>query len=103
MITVAHDILDTARSVYMNDPNGNQYTDTVLLPLLKVAYAFLESELQSNGVQTTNEEIIATILANLDEYYPLPPDLVIPRAILERQAGSSDEFSPVMYKNNIPQ
>jgi hypothetical protein len=71
---------------------------------LRTAYSFLEAELQANGVQTVNEEApIKSIPANISEYDPLPVDLVIPRKMQERLAGSSDEFTDMYYHNNIPQ
>ena len=102
-ITIAADIIETAQQVYLNDPNGTEATPEKLLPFLKEAYKFLESELETNGVQCKNAEVIAVIPANSDEYYPLPYDLVVPNTMYERAVSSSEEFRPMSYRNNIPQ
>jgi hypothetical protein len=101
-VTLAGDILQTARAVYLNDRNATEATDDILLPFLKQAYGFLEAELNANGVQCTNEEVIAIIPANTDEYYPLPGDLVVPNTMFERMVGSIEEFVPMEYRMNLP-
>lgn len=102
-VTVAKDILDEARGTYLNDLNATEATDEKLLPQLKTAYNFLESECHSNNIQLVNSEITKIIPAGIDEYYPLPPDFVIPRTLLERQSGTVDEFREISYRNNLPQ
>lgn len=102
-VTIAADIIDTARKVYLNDPNAREATDDILLPFLKEAYRFLEGELEANSVQCKSSEVIATIPANTDEYYPLPSDLVIPTVMHERMINSADEFRPISYRMNLPQ
>jgi hypothetical protein len=102
-MTTASDILDEARGTYLNDPAAGTYTNAKLLPHLKSAYGFLEGALEENGVQCKNEEVIKTILANIDEYAPLPVDLVIPRKMQERTPGTTEEFVDMVYVNNIPQ
>lgn len=103
-ITIAADIIQRAREVYLNDPNATEATDDKLLPHLKSAYGFLETELESNGVQCKNAEVSGIVIpANTDEYYPLPPDLVVPNTMLERGSGTSDEYVRMDYRMNIPQ
>lgn len=102
MPTVAKEILGEARSTFLNDPNANEATDEKFLPYLRMAYNYLQSEMQSNGIQCINSEEVKTILANTDEYLPLPADLVIPRTILERGDGTTDEYREMSYRNNIP-
>lgn len=100
---LASELLDISRSTYLNDPNAGTYTNAVLLPYLKTAYGLMETALEENGVQCKNEEDTITVLTGADEYLPLPVNLVIPMRVLERQAGSTDEFRPITYRNNIPQ
>lgn len=102
MPTVAKEILGEARSTFLNDPNATEATDEKFLPYLRLAYTYLEGELQANGAQSVNSEEVKTIPANVDEYLPLPTDLVIPRTILEREAGTTDEYREISYRNNIP-
>ena len=103
MPTIASDILDEARGTYLNDPNAQTYTNTILLPHLRTAYNLLQSELESNGVPCKSEEYVVTIPAGTSELYPLPQDLVIPRVMYERQPGTTEEFKYMVLKNNIPQ
>lgn len=100
-LTIASDILDEAKSVYLNDPNGNEAIDAILLKHLKVAHDLLQCELEANGVQTVNEEATMVIKAGSAEYDPLPADMSMPKAIYERMPNTSDEWKPVVYKNNI--
>lgn len=100
--TIASDVLDAARGTYLNDPLAGTYTNDKLLPHLRSAYSFLEAELRVNGVQLKNEESLHTLIAPFNELTTLPPDLVIPRGLLERISGSSDEFMPVDWVPNIP-
>jgi hypothetical protein len=102
-VTVAKDILDEVRGTYLNDPNGTEATDEKLLSKLRTAYSLLECECESNGLQLSNSEVVAKISSGQDEYYPLPPDLTIPRTVSERQYGTSDEFRTISYRNNLPQ
>lgn len=102
MPTVAKEILGEARSTFLNDPNANEATDEKFLPYLRLAYTYLEGELQANGAQSVNSEEVKTIPAGVDEYLPLPVDLVIPRTILERAVGTTDEYREMSYRNNIP-
>ncbi len=101
--TVAKDILDEVRSSYLNDPNANEATDTILLSHLRTAHGLMTSEMEQNKIQVINEEAIQIIPANINEYNPLPVDLVIPHAMLERAPNSSDEFRTMTYRNNLPQ
>lgn len=102
-VTIAADIIDTARRVYLNDANAREATDDILLPHLKEAYKFFEGELEIHSIQCKSAEVTAIIPANTDEYYPLPPDLVIPEVMHERQPNTTDEFRPISYRNNLPQ
>lgn len=102
-VTVAKDILDEVRSSYLNDPSGNEATDAILLSHLRTAHGLMTSELEQNQIQVINEEVTKTITANTSEYFPLPPDLVIPQAMYERDGTSTEEFRPMTYRNNLPQ
>lgn len=102
MTTTAKDILDEARSTYLNDVNATEATDAILLSHLKTAVRNLHTTLESNGMQCINEETTKIIPANTDEWAPLPPDLVIPSEMFDRQANSNDEWRPINFKYNIP-
>lgn len=102
-VTTAKEILDEARGTFLNDPNANEATDAIMLSHLRSAYSYLQCELTKNGLQVVNEEVVKTIPANTNEYFPLPQDLVIPRSMWERENGSTDEYREMSYVNNIPQ
>lgn len=103
MSTAAKDLLSEVRGTYLNDPNATEATDDKLLSTLRQAYGLLQCDLESNGLQTVNEEVVKTITAGVDEYAPLPSDLVIPRTIWEREPNSQDEYRELTYRNNLPQ
>ena len=100
--TIVSEILDEARGTYLNDPSAVQYTNEKLFSHYKTAYALLECELESNGLQPKNEEELKTIPAGTSEYAPLPVNFVLPRRMQERQAGTSDGFRDMQYRDNLP-
>lgn len=101
-LTIASDVLDEARSVYLNDPSANEATDVLLLKHLKVAHDLLQCELEANGVQTVNEESFLIIKSGYTEYDPLPADLSMPKQIYERTPNTTEEWKSLTYKNNLP-
>jgi len=87
------DIIDDARNVYLNDTQG-RFTNTIVLPYLKMALGFMETNLEENGVACKNEvETGILVTAGSIELAPLPADFVMPIALKERALGSSDLFS----------
>lgn len=87
------DIFNTVRGVYMNDAAGASYTDQKLMPLIKLAYQSLQTELEKHSISckiAKSEEIKVpagtTILS-------LPGDFLIPEKLEERNWGSQDSFT----------
>ena len=101
-VTTTYDIFEAARATFLNDTAATKYPDERLLFLAKRAYNYFQSRLESNGVNVKSKEVTKTITAGETYYSPLPNDLVVPVKCEERQAGTSDEFQPVIYRMNIP-
>ncbi len=103
-VIIASDVLDSARRVYLNDPNAQTYTDAKLLPHLKEAVGFLETTLEENDIQCKNSiSAPYTILAGVTELISLPPDFVWPIRIEERLKGTTDLYVPLLMRAWEPQ
>lgn len=88
MALLVTDILDMAAAL-LNDVAKTSYTNAVMLPFAKKAYADLEVDLYLNGVQTNLEiSAPATISALATTHPSLPADLVEP-VVLEERATTS--------------
>jgi hypothetical protein len=104
MVTTAKSLMDRARNVYLNDASAQLFTDAKLLPLLREAYGFMETELEENGVPTKNVIADTKIIpSGVTQYLPLPKDFIWPIKLEERLAGSSDLFQPMTQKRWTPQ
>jgi len=91
---IVQDIMDGARNVYLNDIAATLYTNTRLLPYVKMASDFMETNLEENNISCKNEtEVGIKVVAGADELLPLPADFVWPIALKERGWGSSDLYS----------
>ena len=101
---IVSDILDSCRRVYLNDAAARTYTDEKLLPHLKTASGFLETELEENGCSCKNE-ISAPFTINIGdtELRPLPGDFVWPVKMEERLAATADLFTPMIMRAWEPQ
>lgn len=101
---IVSDILQSAREVYLNDAAARTYTDAKLLPYLKIASGFLETELEENGVACKNTiSSPYTVAIGTTELTPLPNDFVWPVKLEERLAASGDLFSPMQMRAWEPQ
>jgi hypothetical protein len=110
------DITQLARTL-CNDPTGQYFSDTLLLPFVNSAARRIARELANNG-QTTlvEDEYIATIppVSGVDPGLQvqlsfngiagnlpsapnptLPSDLIFPAKLWERDTGSVEEFQPM--------
>ncbi len=101
---IVSDILDSCRRVYLNDAAARTYTDEKLLPHLKTASGFLETELEQNGCSCKN--VISepkVISVGTTEYKPLPNDFIWPIKMEERLSGTTDLFVPMIMRAWEPQ
>lgn len=91
---IVQDIMDSARNVYLNDSGAVLYTNAKLLPYVKMASDFMETNLEENNISCKNEmEVGIPVLAGVTELLPLPADFVWPIMLKERGLGSSDLYS----------
>jgi hypothetical protein len=87
------DIIDDARNVYLNDTQG-RFTNAIMLPYIRMALGYMETNLEENGVACKNETSSPiSVPALTTELVPLPPDFVLPIMLKERAASSTDLFS----------
>jgi hypothetical protein len=87
------DIIDDVRNVYLNDQAG-RFTNAILMPYIKMALGYMETNLEENGVACKNEiDSAIPVKANATELTPLPADFIMPIALKERAAGSSDLYT----------
>jgi hypothetical protein len=101
---IVSDILDSAREIYLNDSAARTYTNEKLLPYLKSASGFLETELEENGVPCKNE--ISTpylVPVGNTELTTLPTDFVWPVRLSERLYSTTDQFTPMIMRAWEPQ
>lgn len=101
---IVSDILDSCRRTYLNDPSAGIYTNDKLLPHLKTASGFMETELEENGVPC-KFQISApfTVAIGGTEITPLPADFIWPVKLEERLAGTTDLFVPMIMRSWEPQ
>lgn len=106
----AGQIFDTARSL-LNDQIGATFTDTVLLPYLKIANEDLRLECEDNNIPMTNVTSAGITIpagvksiGNPDEpgSPPLPEDLVEIVEMYERIAGTNNDFIQMRRKTFLP-
>ena len=95
MPTLASDVMDTSRAA-LNDTATNLWTNTVLLPYLKIANDDLSDALIDNGatVQKTVDAEIA--LAEGDTEPTLPADIIMPIELFEKNSGQDDIYYQLM-------
>ena len=104
MSVLASAVMLESAAVYLNDAAQADWTNTVLLPLLKKANIEMGQEFRVNGIDTlkkaqspvTSVEIDDT---ELDEY---PSDFVEPISLFERTLSSSEYWgSPITRVDNV--
>lgn len=101
-LATVNEILTRARTVYLNDPNGSQFDDTILLNYMKTAYDLLQSKMEVNDLSVKYSVFQKTVKAGDTDIGQLPPDFVWPLNLEERLAGSSDGFSPMIQRSAEP-
>ena len=100
--TTVLDIMDSARSVYLNDPSGAIFTQAKLLPIIKEVYGYLQTALEKNGVQCKNEQFQLRVPANTTTLPIIPADFLWPVLLEERLYGSSDLFTSMTQRRWPP-
>lgn len=103
----AGDIFSKAR-FFLNDTEGDQYTDEVLLPALQIAYTDLRMECEDNNIPFTNiTSAWITIPAGVKNIGgnggpALPIDLVEIVEMYERIAGTTNDGMLMRRRNFLP-
>ena len=96
--TTAGSVLTDTR-VLLNDANAHQYTDTVLLPYLKIAWDELAAVLAVHSIPVLKEvSADIDVDANENEISPAPTDLITPIKLQEKPRGTSDD----LYQDMVP-
>ena len=85
----AQSVLDHTRA-YLNDTPGNQWTNSLLLPYLRLAWDELNIELQSRDIQVMMETTVVLPVAKDLNVLPAPDDLITPFHLMERASGGHD-------------
>jgi len=103
MPLIATEITTEAAEVFLNDSSRATWTDTVLLPYLKRAYADLQLELFLNGMIVLDERSAELTLPALSQSMEgssiLPSDLIQPVRIFERASSTDKWGSPMEQKD----
>jgi hypothetical protein len=91
MPTLAIDVMERTRAV-LNDIAIDLYTDETLLPYLKIANDDLSDELVDNGSTVTKEVTADINLPQGDKQLLLPPDMIVPIELFEKDSGQDDSY-----------
>lgn len=81
----------------LNDLGGAIYADTAMWPLMNKAYRELQNKLTAYGIGTTKEVnsnpiTITAGTTSMVDGGTLPADLILPKEVKERRAGSTDLY-----------
>lgn len=87
MSYTASDVFDLSRPL-LNDNAGTQYTNTVMLPYLKLAYQQLEQYCNANSVQINLISEYEVDVPIGDVALSLPPEFFVPITLQERSSTS---------------
>lgn len=91
MALLASEVCDRSRAV-LNDLAIDLYTDTVLLPYLKIANDDLSDELVDNGATVSREVTTDIPLSRNNKTLVLPDDMIVPIELFEKDSGQDDSY-----------
>jgi hypothetical protein len=98
---LASDILDRSR-VALNDQGASLYTNTVMLPILKIANDELCDKLIVGGMQNLKSTGVSDLDVDAgDTTFDTPPDdLIVPIELFEKRVGDDDSnFTPIIEQS----
>lgn len=95
MPLLASEVIAEARKVYLNDPDGEQFPDAAMLPMLSKAYTELRNELEINSASEVIEVSAVIDVAAGASVLTLPSDFLSAIKLEEKADGSSDPFTEV--------
>jgi len=93
----------------MNDQDNTTYTNAVQFEYMKIAYEELRQELENNNIPVTNKTsaayTITTAMLDIggDTGPALPLDFIEPLDVMERTAGTTDQFAGMARLQFLPQ
>lgn len=108
MTFIASDVMDGSR-VFLNDVAASIFTNTALLPIVKMANEELEKVLIIIGAEVQRQRSVAIPVTALAAFVTLPTDFLLPISLQERQSGGNDndwvdmterDFEPVQTPLN---
>jgi hypothetical protein len=110
MAIVASDVMLLAAQGFLNDPDQNNYTNTVLLPHVRLAVLKLEAAMLKNGISglevTNTVQLSVTAITGVSisstTTPELPTDLLLPIELSERELGSVGIFIPMSEAEQLP-
>jgi hypothetical protein len=92
--------MDRSRAV-LNDVLKDLYTDTVLLPYLRIANDDLSDELVDNGTTVQKEVTVEIPLLVGATILPLPPDWIVPIELFEKEQGQTIDYYKKMEQRDF--
>jgi len=101
---LASDIMDRAR-VALNDQGASLYTNSTLLPILKIVNDELCDKLIVGGMQNLKSTGVSDLDIDAGDTTPdVPPDdMIVPIELFEKRVGDDDNnFTPIIERNWLP-
>ena len=104
MATTAGDVMDFAR-VLLNDQGSSLFSNTALLPVLKIAYRELQQKMNLNGLAVDKEQSAAitipalTLSIGFGTTPALPANLLYPIELKEKISGQPDATYTAMTRS----
>lgn len=102
MAITAGAVMDDAAAL-LNDPSKAEYSYSVQLPYLKIAYGKFLLYLQNFGITVLEEVSTPTSVAANSTTISSPADLIQPISLAERPSGSTGLYTPVEKVSDLPQ
>lgn len=91
MALLASEVMDRSRAV-LNDIAIDLYSNTVLIPYLKIANDDLSDEMVDNGATVQKEVTVDIPLSIGNKILVLPTDFIVPIELFEKDKGQDDSY-----------
>ena len=97
---LASEVMDRSRAV-LNDLAIDLYSNTVLLPYLKIANDDLSDDLVDNGGTVQREVTVDIPLSIGNKILVLPDDFIVPIELFEKDKGQDDSYYRFVYQRDF--